>query len=449
MSEEQTPKWLEELQQRSWEPEILLSGIVLYGMFKVPPLLEKFLAFFKSSLYGTLTDVDNLVGILKLGIYWLIVGLILHLIARGIWVGMVGLSYTFPNGINKSTLKMSGKFAGKLDNLPAFQTTIIRLEKLCSSLFSISFMLFMSTLGGYLYLFVLIVIPFAILIAFASPAIWADSVAFDVYVVVVLVAGVVALLDFVTLGYVRRFRWVARIYWPIHRIISALTLARFYRSIYYAFVSNYNKWVITLILVGFTLTSILSLGTIIDPNETSLSRIALWHSSRGDQVFHGYYDDQNEDRFSVQAQISSDIIDQDVLRLFIPADISKEDSIRSHARYDSLVAASKDTPKSKIDLKAVSQFYHVYLNDSLLKELPWFYHYKVRTSQQGYLAYINIATLPEGVHHVQVGGPPEMYRNLWADIPFYRLIAPAPQREVSVEKKPDEDYLQVKPMLPK
>ena len=51
------PKWLTELQQRSWEPEILLSGIVLYGMFKVPDLLDDFLVGY---LAGADVDLNAL-----------------------------------------------------------------------------------------------------------------------------------------------------------------------------------------------------------------------------------------------------------------------------------------------------------------------------------------------------------------------------------------------------
>jgi hypothetical protein len=40
---EETPKkdWLKRLQNESWEPEILISGIVIYGLFKVFPYLEE------------------------------------------------------------------------------------------------------------------------------------------------------------------------------------------------------------------------------------------------------------------------------------------------------------------------------------------------------------------------------------------------------------------------
>lgn len=450
--ENETPQWLDELQQRSWEPEVLLSGIVLYGMFKVPPVLDRFLLFFKSSIYGTVSDIDNLVGILKLGIYWLIVGLILHLIARGIWVGMVGLSYTFPQGINREKLKFKGRFNTRIDTIPPFQQIIIRLEKLCSSLFSISFMLFMSSLGAYMFLFILVVIPFVFLISFTSPALWSESVIFKIYLIAVLIVGFIALLDFITIGYIRRYKWAGRFYWPVHQVISVLTFARFYRPIYFGFASNYSRKTIVFILILFTTISLYAFGTITDPNETTSSRISLWHTSRGDQAFHGYYDDQNDERFSVQVQIPSDIIDENVLRVFIPVDINKEDSIKAYVNYDSLIAAARENkiPYSKRDLHAVKKFYHIYLNDSLLQNLNWFYHYKSKTGQQGYLAYVNISSLNVGIHHLQVGGPPSMYKQHWADVPFYRDISDS-KEESPLYNKQDrtEEYLQVKPTLPK
>lgn len=445
MDNNETPKWLDELQQRSWEPEVLLSGIVLYGMFKVPPVLDKFLVFFKSSIYSATSDAENFIGILKLGIYWLILGLILHLIARGIWVGMVGLSYTFPNGINKEAIKVTGKFINKISNIPPFQTTIIRLEKLCSSLFSISFMLFMSILGAYLYLFSLIVIPFSLLFIIDKSLYVVNTLIFEVYVITVLFVGLIALGDFITLGYIRRFKWISKIYWPIHQLISALTLARFYRSIYYGFVSNYNKWIIMLILLAFTITSFYGLEFITTPEETNLSRIKLWHSSRGNLVFHGHYDDQNENRVSIQAQIPSDIIDDDVLRLFIPSDISKEDSIRKFANYDSLVK-TKGFKAQNDDLNVVSKFYHIYLNDSLLTNLPWFYHYKTKTNQQGYLIYINIKNVPEGLHQLKIAGPKRMFKNSWAEIPFYRVITNQGNvNSLPIKETPEDEYFRVKP----
>ena len=63
------PAWLNELQQKSWEPEILLSGIVLYGMFQIPDLLDSFLEFGNDNLFGSTTDLDNFVSAIKVALY--------------------------------------------------------------------------------------------------------------------------------------------------------------------------------------------------------------------------------------------------------------------------------------------------------------------------------------------------------------------------------------------
>lgn len=445
------PSWLEDLQQRSWEPEVLLSGIVLYGMFKTPDLLDSLLVFFKANILGVSSDIDTLVGILKLGIYWLIFGLILHLISRGIWVGMVGLSYTFPEGINVEKLKFKERFKVKVENISSFQVIIIKLEEICSTLFSISFMLFMSIIGAYLYLLVLIIIPFFLLIlvfgySFNSmPSIW------EFYSITIMVIGLLGLIDFLTLGYFKRFKWVAKFYWPFAQLISFLTLARFYRPIYYAFVSNYNRWVIMSILLLFTVTSIFAMDSLSSAGYAGdgVSRLTLWGNSPKTSAFSGYYEDQNSNWFSVQAQIPSDVIDGNVLRLFIPADIEKEDSIRSFSNYDSLAKATPGQKMAQLNLEVTKKFYHIYLDDSLLTNFPWYFHYNTTTQQRGFLAYIDIRNLDQGMHLLGVAGPPVMYKTNWATIPFYREIRETDARARSMEQRHDPDYLELKPILPK
>ena len=310
------PKWLTELQQRSWEPEILLSGIVLYGMFKVPDLLDDFLVFFKLNIFGNSTDINNLVALFKMGIYWLITGLILHLICRGIWIGMVGLSYTFPNGIEAKNISYKGKFKTRVENTPSYERIVMRLEKISSSLFSLSFMLFMSLIGGYLFFLVLIILPFTVAyiyfdLGFEGPI----FEAFQIYVFIIVGIGMLGLLDFVSLGYLRRFGWFAKIFWPFHRLISILTLSRFYRPIYYGIVTNFNKWVFFVFLAAFAFISIFSAGIIANSNYDGdkISRISVWNTRRGYSAYSGYYADKNAEHPSWRAQIPSDIISGNVL----------------------------------------------------------------------------------------------------------------------------------------
>ena len=426
---QETPTWLEELQQRSWEPEILLSGIVLYGMFKMPELLDQGLVFFKSYIFGQTSDVDNLVAVLKVGIYWLITGLVLHLISRGIWVGMVGLSYTFERGVNVDRLDYQGKFKEKVSKIPRFQTIIINLEKICSSLFSISFMLFMAMLGAYIYLFVLLLVPFFIILFITNS--W-DHIAveiFQYYSMGVVILGLISMVDFITLGYFRRFKWVAKIYWPIHRMISVLTLSRFYRGVYYGLVTNVNKWFIFIFLLLFTLTTFFAFGTFDDgtyPGE-GFSRIKFWHNIRGQAAFSGYYDDQNKEIYSVRASIPSDIIIDNTLRLFIVADINLQDSLQKISERASVKPSLEGLSASEQSHKIISSFYRIFLDDSLISNYPLKFHYKSHTHQFGYLIYLDIETLDKGMHEIKIKGDSVMFgQRSFADIPFYREVRPYP-----------------------
>ncbi|MEM8896423.1 MAG: hypothetical protein AAGC88_17720, partial [Bacteroidota bacterium] len=154
-----TPKWLKETQLKSWEPEILISGIVLFGLLQVPDLLDQLLLFVSKEITGTDSDFNNAISTMKTSVFWLILGLIIHLITRGIWIGLIGLSFVIPTGINRNRLKFTNEFNTEINKLPQLNKLIIRWEKICSSIFSISFLLFMSVLGAYSFLFFTLVVP--------------------------------------------------------------------------------------------------------------------------------------------------------------------------------------------------------------------------------------------------------------------------------------------------
>lgn len=442
------PTWLKELQQRSWEPEILLSGIVLYGMLKVPKLLDRFEFFFRANVFGNSNDASNLVGLSKMGIYWLITGLILHLICRGIWIGMVGLSYTFPKGINSEKITYRGNFKNKISKIPSYESIVIKLEKISSSLFSVSFMLFMCLIGGYLFFLILVIIPFTAAYVYFDmdfQGTWFDV--FQYYVLVIFIISILGLIDFLSLGYFRRFNVIARIYWPFHTFISSLTLSRFYRPIYYGMVSNFNKWVFFLFLLAFTLVSVVGASTIANTNYAgeSYSRLSLWNNKKGYNAYVGYYDNQNGEQYSAQAHIQSDIISGNVIKLFIPANISYEDEMLEKMSLDSLKKIYPDTTLQALNMMVVKNFYLIEIDKKMVGIERWYTHYKKRTSQFGYLTYINISEIEEGLHHISVRGNDEKFV-LFADIPFYREVAPLPYQALkNSQSKEKEIDFQPKP----
>jgi hypothetical protein len=450
--ENHKPKWLEELQQRSWEPEILLSGIVLFGMLRMPELLDKGLLFFKSFVFGQTQDIDNTVSVLKVAIYWLVSGLILHLIARGIWVGMVGLSYTFDQGIDTDNLKYQGKFRAKVERIPRFQKIIVNLEKICSSLFSVSFMLFMIMIGAYIYLFVLLIVPYLVLSFLVNGTGIIDSWGYSAYVMIVLNIGLIGTIDFVTMGFFRRFRWIAKIYWPIHKLISMLTLSRFYRGIYYGLVSNVNKWYIFLFFSAFIASNFVAFDTVDEGSYPweGVSRIKYWHNRAGVSSFSGYYDDQNSELPSIRASIQSDVITDNTIRLFIVADIAREDSITAFAKRDPLKSSLDSLNSSERSQKIIQTFYRIFMDEDLMIDYPLKFHYKSHTGQFGYLIYLDITDLSTGLHTIRVKGPSSMYKDrTFTSIPFFREKRTYPDIEIqSGEKQSGRNELKsVKPLI--
>lgn len=448
------PQWLSDLQLKSWEPEILLSGIVLYGMFQAPGLLDDLLAYAKLNIWGNFTDLDNMIALLKIALYWLIIGLILHLISRGIWVGMVGLSFTFPNGINKEKLKLSPRYKERVNRIPPIQQIIINLEKLCSSLFSISFMMFMIIIGGYMFVLVTIIIPVVSSLVYVGVNNVSDlhELIIKIYVYVALGVAFVALFDFVTLGLLKRWSWFSPIYYPLHKFVSALSLARFYRPIYFTLITNYNRWKIGIFLVFFVFCSVFLMGRIAwsgaIPGE-SWSRLIFWDTNGYVASFSGNYDDQNDQIHSTQAHIQSDIISENTIRLFTVLKIGREDSIKKHCNYDSLIQL--DTASRYVKLHCAKDFYQVLVDDKKIDSLQWLFHYKQKTKQRGLLTYLDITDLPKGMHTVKVKGPDEMYPGLFAIIPFYREISPDGYLAAPAGNGKEEDlsYLKLKPILPK
>ena len=392
-----------------------------------------------------------------MAIYWLTAGLIAHLISRGIWVGMVGLSFTFPKGINAEKLKFTDKYKDFVNRIPDTEKIILNLESISSSLFSISFMLFMMMIGGYFYLLITIIVP-VVSMMYLFPDILDNDLFGKVLagiIISVLVIGFVGLIDFLTLGFFKRFKWLTKIYWPFYRFIGTITLARFYRPIYYILITNIKGWKIALFLIFFVGTSLWSVtGENSKYPGEKYSSISLWSDSQTTGSYTGYYDDQVEDIRSVVASIQSDIIRGNTIRLFVVMQASLEDSVKKHCRIDSLYKI-EGLSNAEARLQCLADFYKITLDDSVLTDLQFKFHYKSKTDQKGILTYIDVGELRTGLHHLSIYLPEEMYNersSRVANIPFYREESFVPYYvpdQYKNEEKEVQPYLKMKPILPK
>jgi len=390
------PKWLRRVQEQSWEPEILISGLVLFALFQIPDRIDAFSDYLElNSVYffsdGTINEA--LASVVKVALYWLIIGFSLHLFLRSVWTAFVGLSYVYGGGVDIEKLPYHRRFKKVIGREPGFDQRIQQLERLCSTLFSVTFLLFMCTIGAICYLLFVGLVAFIYFEIFppGSSGFSADGFA--------IILGGVYLIDFITLGGIKRIPYVNRVYYPIYRLMSFITLAPFYRGIYYSFVTNHRRWKVMLGVFLFAAISI-TWSIAIRQNAEPLSVVDMSVSSDDEFLYQGHYADAFHDKPSRVIHIPSDIIEGDVLRAFVVHSSAYEERyIKKLCGYEEK-ANQPEVDMDSLKLECLTQFYVLGINDSLYEESTMLFQKDLFTKQLGLVAWLDIQHLPRGPHRL-------------------------------------------------
>ena len=136
-------KWLEILQQESWQLELLISGFAIFllaGAFEQLDFISYQIKLLTtgSSYFGTLyVPFQILLGVW----YVLIINLILHVLLRGLWISTIGLRYV-SGEIDFKLLNFNSTFDRFLKRrIVSFDLYIQQLEQLCSIVFAFTFLI--------------------------------------------------------------------------------------------------------------------------------------------------------------------------------------------------------------------------------------------------------------------------------------------------------------------
>ena len=89
--EQQTPEWLRRLEQESWQAELIISGLALYGSFQLPEFIYAVIDFFIRHLSVSQYFTGYMISYLMLlGVSVLSGFFIIHFVLRAYWVGLIG-----------------------------------------------------------------------------------------------------------------------------------------------------------------------------------------------------------------------------------------------------------------------------------------------------------------------------------------------------------------------
>jgi hypothetical protein len=227
-------KLLHKLQEESWQLELLISGFAIFGLFTAIPTITE-----------SLIEAENNSQIYKFAIslvatiscYILIFNLLFHVLLRGLWIGALGLRYV-SGDIDYDSLKYSKKFTNHLKKkVGSFDKYIGTLENYCSVIFAISFLLIFYVLAITFTILAIVLIANLLIGNDDLPGWLSHGV--GIPLVVFIVFGMFfTLIDFLTLGFLKKKKWLSIIYFPVYRIFGFITLSFLYKPLVYNFLDN-------------------------------------------------------------------------------------------------------------------------------------------------------------------------------------------------------------------
>ena len=404
-------KLLQKLQEESWQLELLISGFAIFGLFTVYEPLTQSLAESQNNLQFYKFTI-SLVAVISCAI--LIFNLLLHVLLRGLWIGALGLRYV-SGDIEYDELKYSQKFTRYLKRkVGSFDKYIATLENYCSIIFAISFLL----------IFYVLAITFTILtIAFIGNYIigndwlpkWVSKWVGIPLMVFVCLGMFLTFLDFITLGFLKKRKWISKVYFPVYWLFSYITLSFLYRPLVYNFLDHKFGRRLSLALVPFYL--IILLITSIKYQDSNYLNANVRSSNITANIEN--YEDQlaDSDEFTGDVTIPSKVIATHYLRVFMPYGEHIEDRVFYYnpglkpekdlrglkndvVRFTNETFGSRRDSLTQVYLKTFNTIYYVKIDS--VKVASEFILTQNFREELGFEAYIHLDSIPQGKHLLSV-----------------------------------------------
>ena len=280
-------EWLEKLQQESWQLELLISGFALFAVWEARTLVDGYQNYMTINRGGGSAFTGIIYGsfswLLNIGWRIFFFNLLIHVLARGLWIGAIGLRYV-SGDIDYDYFNYADNFTNFLKkNVGDFDDYIEKLERFSSVIFAYTFLLF--------FIFLSLILFFAE--ASAILGYIKDPGAGGIAAILLFFLGLIAFIDFITMGGIKKIKEknIAKIYYVFYRIFSWMTLSFLYRPLLYNFWDE--KYTRRLFLIS--LPYIFILGFIPKVDSNAYPYFPNYHSNNESEKLiyeHHYYDDE-------------------------------------------------------------------------------------------------------------------------------------------------------------
>lgn len=424
-------KLLQKLQEESWQLELLISGFAIFGLFTAIPTITESLKEAENSqqIYKFVISL-----IATISCYILIFNLLLHVLLRGLWIGALGLRYV-SGDIDYDSLKYSQKFTKYLKKrVGSFDKYIGTLENYCSVIFAVSFLLIFYVLAITFTILAIALIANFIIDNDDLPSWLSQGV--GISLMLFFVFGMFfTLIDFITLGFLKKKKWLSKIYFPVYWVFGFITLSFLYRPLVYNFLDNKFGKRLSFSLVPFYI--LIALATSLKYNVSNYLSNDMTSNDyvANNNNYENLLNDKNG--FIDNVAIQSKVISDNYVKVFIlfsenienrifdfnPLLKPDEDSrgLKSGINFGNNISIRKRDSLRRAYLKIFNDIYSVKIDT-----IPYKTDFIIANSKNdklGFETYLSTKTLVEGKHILKVNRlrirkGDTTYRNV-SKIPFW------------------------------
>lgn len=446
-----THQWIKDVARQSWEPELFISGAAAFASLGLPELIKSGYSIYANNLMGN-GFLEQLLPLLIFSVLVSVAQILsitffVHLSMRAFWIGMMGLSSVYPKGIELDKIPTLSNFARQYlqKKLTTVDDFIIRLDRTCSMLFSIAFIiiLFMVSIASMYAIFFLIVFSSRFII----PTHW-----FVTYQIILGIAICLFLMFTISFSLLVQYQRKKgsnkekydRGYFLLNYRITQIIMPGMNRVmpyILYPFSSNLSKKksITALVVVTLLFVTLLNVNIKSIVQDRTLSETRNYYSQGSEEhnLRAGYYENLRDNSQTVRSiTIQSDMIKEPILKLFI-AYPKKRDAMLKQVcgalPIDKSVEKSVHAQKQDAhNLACFAKLYKVYINNKEVEKPNFMYYQSPVHQSKGIIAYIPIKDLEYGSKNLlevkssipQISVLKKLRKPLSYSLPFWYLAKP-------------------------
>lgn len=394
------PDWIKNLQENSWELELLISGGAIFSLFQLSDLFLDSVGSlqFTSSLAGEDFFIIIISGML--GIKLLTVGFIAHLLLRAYWLGLVCINYVYPQGIAPRSKSLRYPFTTHYipgDNL---YNQIMAVDKYSGLAMFLSIISTLVILGFIISILLVVTLPLRLLTP--SAGFW--------FAKLVTVIYVLYFADLFLFGFFRKTKGLSLLLYPFYRFFDFITLRVLYRKALIIYSSNIRKWKFTLVFLLFLMLAALFTYSAVYkimhwPNMLDSRNYRFVLTDFDKQVRTAYYMDnvQAADKPFRGPAIQSQIITGNFLKLYLPY----------YKQYDELF---ENVNNNKF--KTPAELVLVEIDGVEVSNVDWYNYRGFANDELGLYTIIDIKGLDRGKHILRLAG--KISSSYSETIPFWK-----------------------------